>query len=395
MYYLFLFVLLSLSAFFDVIKVDKMVKLFFVILSAFLLFSTSSLKYETGVDWYDYNVWLKEIDPIDKLTNSNNNILDGLNLGYNIIMSIVKYFNGSMQVVYFFAALTSACLLVNSLYRYTNFQCIGILLYYALLFFFLDMSGIRQGIALGIFFYSIKFIYEKRCIKYVLYILLATLIHWSAFFLILVYFLANIEFKSWVLGIFFFTGFFIFILNFHWLEGVILSFFPYLENELLAAKLVVYTTNSSLAVERTLGPFTILNIFFCTIIFFVSILNRKSLSKEYPYFNIFLNIFMLQIFAFFYLFEFLDLSERLKFYFLVSNLVLLPYFISLVSSNLSRYLVYFGIVLYALIGGRTYIFEADYTIAYHPYQNILIHKIFQIKSTGFNRLILQEKIDGQ
>lgn len=394
MYYLVLFVLLSISAFFDVIKVDKMVKLFFVILSAFLLFSTSGLKYETGVDWYDYNVWLNEIDPINKLTNSNNNILDGLNLGYNIIMSIIKYFNGTMQLVYFFAALTSACLLVNSLYRYTDFHCIGILLYYTLLFFFLDLSGIRQGIALGIFFYSIKFIYEKRASKYFFFILLATLIHWSAFFLILVYFLANIEFKSWVLGIFFFIGFFIFILNFHWLEGVILAFFPYLENELLAAKLVVYTTNSSLAVERTLGPFTILNIFFCTIIFCVSILNRNRLGKQYPYFNIFLNIFMLQIFAFFYLFEFLDLSERLKFYFLVSNLVLLPYFISLVRSNLSRYLVYGCIVLYALIAGRAYIFEADFTIAYHPYQNYLFSKFFQTKSSGFIRLREHERINN-
>lgn len=66
-------------------------------------------------------------------------------------------------------------------------------------------NGIRQGVALSIFLYSIRFIENKKFGKYLICILLAASFHFSALILIGVYFVRNIRFScyTWLFLLFF------------------------------------------------------------------------------------------------------------------------------------------------------------------------------------------------
>ncbi|WP_415407161.1 EpsG family protein [Sulfurovum sp. CS9] len=76
-------------------------------------------------------------------------------------------------------------------------------------YFFWTMSGLRQSIAIVIFFYSIKFIIERNPIYYISSILIASLFHLSVLIMLPIYLLSKIKFNRklffilYVLSIFF------------------------------------------------------------------------------------------------------------------------------------------------------------------------------------------------
>lgn len=68
-------------------------------------------------------------------------------------------------------------------------MCISFLLFVLCLFFFQEMNIIRQFLAMAIFLFSLKYIKERKLIKYIICILLAGMMHNSAFMMIPLYFL--------------------------------------------------------------------------------------------------------------------------------------------------------------------------------------------------------------
>lgn len=70
-------------------------------------------------------------------------------------------------------------------------------------FFYWTLSGLRQSIAIMIFFFSIKFIIEKRIYTYILFILLASLFHISALVMLPIYFLNYLKFNRSIILILF------------------------------------------------------------------------------------------------------------------------------------------------------------------------------------------------
>lgn len=62
-------------------------------------------------------------------------------------------------------------------------------------------NGIRQGIAITVFLYAIRYVQERSFIKYLLCVLLATCFHYSALILIFVYFIREVRLPGylWVL----------------------------------------------------------------------------------------------------------------------------------------------------------------------------------------------------
>ena len=62
-------------------------------------------------------------------------------------------------------------------------------------FFFWTLSGLRQSIAIMIYFYAIKFIIEKNLFKYVVTVLLASMFHVSILLMLPMYILKNIKYN--------------------------------------------------------------------------------------------------------------------------------------------------------------------------------------------------------
>lgn len=386
MYYLIIFLILCFLSFFEIIEVDKKIQLLLSILAFGCIFFTSAFKYETGVDWVAYTATFDDITPVNQIFSRDSNVFSDLNFGYNLFSSIIKYFNGNIQVLYFFIASLSGFFIVKGLNNYNVNIPLAMLLYYSMVFFVLDMSGVRQCLAVAIFFYSIKFVKYHQFFSYCFLIIIATSFHWSAALLFPFYFFGNCKISSKSSIIFFIIAICVLAFKINWVGNIILQIFPILENDILIKKLFAYSTNSSFAVQRGLTPFTVLNIVFYILIFLFAVIKREDLEKSNKYFNIFFNVFLLQIFAFFYMSEFLDMAERLKLYFILSNMCIFYYFINMLNTPISKFVMYFFIVLYSGVSARTFIFNAEFTIAYQPYQNYIISKLFGIESTSAKRI---------
>lgn len=95
----------------------------------------------------------------------------------------------------FLCALVSGIALMKGLVRYSEYFGLSCFLFIANTMFTYFLNGMRQFIAVTIFFYAAHFIFERKWKEYVLTILFISTIHGSAIILLFVYFLGNM--KPW------------------------------------------------------------------------------------------------------------------------------------------------------------------------------------------------------
>ncbi|HTN46280.1 MAG TPA: EpsG family protein [Flavipsychrobacter sp.] len=392
--YLLAIFYISFFSLLEAIGIDNRVRVYAIISIFFILLYIAGLKYETGVDWYLYGQIMDHVKPINTIFEDikSGYYKNDLDIGYIVFISTIKALGGDLQIVFFCISLFTLTTLIKYCSRYTPNVITAVLLYYATIFFVLDMSGVRQCIAVNIFLIAIKYIPEKKPLKYLITVLIAATFHWSAFFLIPTYFILNKTYSSKSVSIFFVIEVCIFFFKIKWLKSFLELFFPLITNKKLMEKAFVYTSAVTYASFRDLNIVAIGNILFYTLMIIFLIRNRTVLQMKFKYFNVFFNIFLCNIFIFFCTSELLDISSRIQYYFLLSNMILLSYISFLFKRRIERIAVTSVIIFYAIGYSKPYVFESSFTIAYHPYQNYLVYKLFDKKSTGRSRLELHQKI---
>ena len=100
-----------------------------------------------------------------------------------------------------------------ALYKYSHNCLFALLIFVLFRFSYFNMSGMRQGLALAITFYSFRFIIEKKSFKFIALVFLASLFHKSAILFLVVYFIKNtiLHNNMKAILILIFTGLFILI----------------------------------------------------------------------------------------------------------------------------------------------------------------------------------------
>ena len=387
-YYLTIFLIISFFALAESVSIESRVKRFGLLLVFFLLTLTAGLRYETGVDWRIYSGFYSLIPPIDQIVTKTGRagIFHEIDLGYDVFTSTIKYCGGSIQTVFFLVSVLSSFFLFKSLKKYTPYPLNSILVYYGLLYFMLDMSGLRQALALAIFLFSCQYIHERKFYRFFLLIVLATLFHWSSIVLLPLYFVCSRRLSLFTIVAFMIPALIIFFFSIRWLDAIITLILPFFSNESLLTKGYIYTTTTEFTGGWKLNLTTIFNISLSLAILILLITYRQELETRFKYFNLFFNLFFIQLVIYFSCSELPEIAERMKLFFVVANVILLPYFIPLFRITKDRIFAFCCIALYAFALSRTYLLERSATIAYHPYQNYIIYKAFDIPSTGNARL---------
>ena len=158
-------------------------------------------------------------------------------------------------------------------------------------FLFWSFSGIRQSLAIMIFFYSIRFIIERKILYYIVTIAIASLFHSSVLLLLPLYFLSSIKFNrnfwliTYITSIFFMSSSFISTA----MNKTLTSFFqllPYFQNY------AQYTVSDSFLVSREeaatdTGLGIILNI---SVNLFIVFFSRETLTR-FPILNLYFLLF--------------------------------------------------------------------------------------------------------
>ena len=386
MFYLICFGILCVLAVLNVQMHDKLSTQILNGLAAIMLICIAGLRYETGGDWDTYTTLFHDFPPFSRLIGRPAEFADiSVEEGFVLLCALVKSLGGTVQHLFFVVSLINITLIACAASKYTKYPVVALLCYYGILYFNLEMIYIRQATAVALCFFALQYIPSKRMVPYMIFILLACTFHRVAALMIPLYFLLNIKLPSWaylaVVGV----GAVVMLAGIPWIQTIFLTVAGWL-GENYAEKAELYTEDAMFAVNRGLSLGFILNLaIFAVIIFF------KEKIDALPYGTIMLNMFFASLVLYYYCFELVEVSNRMRLFFLIGIIALLPMVLEVLPLFLERLAGLVVVALYCFSFSRGIFLEAPQSAAYNPYQNYIEYKINPRPSTGKQRLEQSQK----
>lgn len=317
-----------------IIKVSNNSKLRFLPFLIMGLFS--GLRYGVGVDTDNY------VLTFNYILNEKTTHYD-IEIGFELIVKIVHYMGGNPQIVFLLFALTTnyfiyKFIINNSINYYIStvlFLCIGP-------FYLSTMNGMRQALAVSVFAFCLKFIIDRKPIKYFGVLSFFSIFHYSLILMLPLYWLfkSKINYKVLLLSI----PFVILIFRF----GLVNNFIQLIGY----GNLLDFDSN-------TLGASYMLFLGISIFIIFITEKIKRPLENEIINLNmIYLSIYIVVVGLF------VDSSMSIIFtrfnsYFFISLIILVPFVISRFKERelLNVLVIFISILLYynTLISARTMI----------------------------------------
>lgn len=386
MFYLICFGILCVLAVLNVQMHDKLSTQILNGLAAIMLICIAGLRYETGGDWDSYTTLFADFPPFSRLIGRPAEFADiPVEEGFVLLCALVKSLGGTVQHLFFLVSLINITLIACAARKYTKYPVVALLCYYGILYFNLEMIYIRQATAVALCFFALQYIPSKRIVPYMIFIMLACTFHRVAALMIPLYFLLNIKLPSWAYLAIVGLGAVIMLAGIPWIQTIFLTVAGWL-GENYAEKAELYTEDAMFAVNRGLSLGFVLNLaIFAVIIFF------KEKIDALPYGTIMLNMFFGSLILYYYCFELVEVSNRVRLFFLIGIIALLPMVLEVLPLFLERLAGLVVVALYCFSFSRGIFLEAPQSAAYNPYQNYIEYKINPRPSTGKQRLEQSKK----
>lgn len=378
MFYFILFIILLTFSLIECCNVNAKIKTLLLYFGAAILFITAGTRYETGGDWDIYTLVFENIDG-----NWCNLTQDkaGFEPGFFYLNWIIKCCGGNIQTVYFVISLFNIIVLVKCLNDYIPQRAIlGLLIYYSVFFFTLEMIYTRQSVAVILCLYSIRYIKSRKLAKFLFVMFLAFMFHRLTLLFIPIYFISAYRISSRSIIAIAIVGMVISGLGIKWFGPLYLNL-----SELLGGtfyeKALYYVATDKFAVSRviTFG-------FFVNAMFFLLFIQKRNVIEKSKYGNICINILIMYIFAYYYLYEMTEISYRVSLMFLTYLLIGIPIIIEYSKIRTNKIAIFAFVILYSLALRREIYLEKPNVMSFNPYQNYIYHRITGKASTGRERL---------
>ncbi|WP_455253138.1 EpsG family protein [Prevotella melaninogenica] len=123
---------------------------------------------------------------------------------FGLINNVIAYFTPNRYIFILAYTLLLYMVYAFNFYRYTKNPFFALLVFEGLMFFF-TFTYLRQVLAAGVIWLAIPFVSQRKFKKYLLFVVLATLIHNSAAYMILLYFIPRRKFEKKYIVIFMLT----------------------------------------------------------------------------------------------------------------------------------------------------------------------------------------------
>jgi hypothetical protein len=280
-------------------------KIFQVIFVVFLILLVG-LRYNVGTDWYEYEALYYQL-------NYQNLVQSKLGFLFSLVLVLFKSIGLNFIAFSFVLFSVSLLLFERTINSFSKNYFFSFFLYLNTVFLIFHINGIRQGLALSIIFYSIKYIFNNKKNKFLFSVLFASFFHLSAILFLPIYWLKKIEITKSRL----FAIFIICLLTIHFNPFSVL-----VENiaVYLNIKNVVYYINNELFNPINLFDIQVLS---RLIVFLIILLFFKNIKKN-PYLFILFKIYLLGFITYSFFSFNQDISYRLAFYFKMFEIILLP-----------------------------------------------------------------------
>ena len=234
---------------------------FFKYLSMFVLFIISAIRFNVGIDFsgtYTNVYYLL-------LSGSKNIRMD---IGFLLLYKLIVFFNLDLQWIFVISSFIINLFVFKAINSLSKDTKLSTYIYICSTFYFFGMNGIRQAISMALFYYSLKFLSEKKCIKYYIVNIIGCLFHQSALLFLPIYFIVNHRFKK----------------KTNYIIIAIIPFFitsllaPIIINVLKNTRYALYFMYNNYGVMKFLNLSSIINLIICII--FLKIIDLKDDSKE-------------------------------------------------------------------------------------------------------------------
>lgn len=350
----------------------------------FILFvGIAGFAYQTGVDWRIYSNVYSFSEPINRVLTggsfyeSNSGVIT--EPGYALLSSVIKVFTDDFQYLMFWANFIAAFFLFKGFYKYKVNLYLSLLLYLGYIYLTLNMSGIRQAVAVGIVFYALSFLHSKQYKYYTFWILMAGTFHVSALIMLPVAFMLNRRINDKLVYLVLGIGLVIYILRISLVNQFIISVGESFDNPFIM-KAYNYSLSAN---EGNVFSFKVILNFIMLILF---LQYKKKMINRNEYVSIFLNLFIIYLFVLEYLWDTGEIVRRLQFYFLLGLIVILPEFLMSLKWQTNKLICLIYIFLLTIWSSNPIFLNLPNGKPYNPYQNYVIHQILNLHSTGEQRL---------
>lgn len=386
MFYLICFVILLVLAILNVQMHDRLSNQMLSGLAALLLIGVAGLRYETGGDWDTYAQLFREFPDLSRLIGHPKELMaQQVEEGFVLLNAVIKQLGGTVQHLFFVVTAVNLTLITCALQRYTKYPVVALLCYYGILYFQLEMIYIRQATAVALCFFALQYIQDHKIWKYMLIIVLACTFHRVAALMIPLYFLLDRKLPVWVYAAAVGVGAILMLIGIPWIQKIFLAVAGLLGDN-YAEKAEYYTDNALFAVGRGLSIGFVLNLAILAVVLYF-----KDKLDELPYGTIMLNMFALSLLLYYYCFELVEVSNRVRMFFLIGVIALLPMVLEVLPLFLERLAGLIVVALYCFSFARGIFLERPEAAAYNPYQNYIEYKIHPRPSTGKQRLDQSKK----
>ncbi|EMN5545779.1 EpsG family protein [Enterobacter cloacae] len=366
-YFIILFILLTFSIT-DLLKKDQSALLlldkyiYFIAIMILLLFA--GLRFDTGWDYKGYNYYYELIPTVDDFFN-NIEVFQSIYFepGFKLLMMLAKSCGLDFYGFQFLVSLI-CIILINKSIRKEKSKLLFVFVYFSTCYLFLNMSVIRQGIAVSFLYMAVYSLFNHNKKKAVIYLLIGCLFHFSLIVMLPILIVSDRErMSNKIIYILVGIALIVYITQIHWLKlsfGIVSPLFPHE----IAYKINMYLDSERFGKSRDIGIGIIEKI-----LTFIAILYVYGKTKE-RYDLILLRFFIFYIVIYFAFYEITVLYDRLRFYFVAINvfvyLAIFNYF-----RSFNKVFVFFVICAYSLFSFFNILKSDSNRAVFIPYNSIL------------------------
>lgn len=348
-YYFISLILSLLFCFFSLRSKSKILKILFACCSMLPFFFVAAFRAPSvGIDtWKNYIPTFNFIVEYKRYVHVMPILMQKYSIGFAYIFNLLAQMTSHSQVIFILGSFVIVFFTFAAIYQQSKNKYISIILFLITGAFLLSMNGMRSYMACAIVLFSLKYIYNKNFLKFLIFILIASSVHSSAIIFILLYPLYNYRINSAqiliLLGIAAFSPFFI--------EKV---FYFLLKNTSYRG----YFASSGVFINP-LYTMLIINI----ILFLLFLSNYKRYKTDYKY-NFYLKLQLISIMVCIFSFV-LTQSYRLEQMIDFFQILTIPYNLHLMKKNekiikSTRIVVTLTVlIIYSIYFTRSFIFSDD------------------------------------
>ena len=315
-----------------------------------LLFAVSSLRLNVGNDYLNY---------VELMHLAYSRAYVPTEVGFNVLARVIYFLCGFENYVLIFAIFAFATIFffMKAMYEQSKWFTMSIVMFMLLGYYFQSLSTVRYYLALSIALYSVKYVINRDWPRFVLVTLLGSLFHKSLLLILLLYIVAQLNWKRWMyvgLGI---LGVSCLFLKDYYLKIVIMLYPSYKDTEYLE------------------GGTSIVNIVRCVAILALSLWLYKDAIRDSRRnrFYFICNIMALVLYVFG---SFIPVISRVGYYMTVTHLLFVPSLIMEIKDDTRKKALTACTIIACVMYFALYMRgAANDGIRILPYQTFLFHDL--------------------